>query len=64
MKFYFIFRHLARNWSIKKKSSTPSSTRRKTKLNLLLMQRIKKHSIRKRNDKKKNEMNSNLLYKM
>lgn len=56
-----LFAHLARNWSLKKKSSTMSASRRKTKLNLILMQRIKKHKAK---EKKKSEMTKNQLYTM
>ncbi|XP_025417510.1 general transcription factor 3C polypeptide 1 isoform X2 [Sipha flava] len=58
-----LFAHLARNWSIKKNSSSISHARRKTKLNLLLMQRVKKHNSRKKNEKKKTEVTKN-QYKM
>lgn len=55
-----LFRHLARNWSLKKKSSTMSA-RRKTKLNLIIMQRLKKHKAK---EKKKAEMTKRQLYTM
>lgn len=55
-----LFAHLARNWSLKKKS-VMSASRRKTKLNLLLMQRTKKHRAK---EKKKSGMTKNQLYTM
>lgn len=55
-----LFAHLARNWSLKKKSIM-SASRRKTKLNLLLMQRTKKHRAK---EKKKSGMTKNQLYTM
>jgi len=56
-----LFRHLSRNWSLKKKSSAMSASRRKTKLNFILMQRLKKHKAK---EKKKAQMTKNQLYTM
>ncbi|XP_060881475.1 uncharacterized protein LOC132952960 isoform X5 [Metopolophium dirhodum] len=56
-----LFAHLSRNWSLKKKSSAMSASRRKTKLNLILMQRLKKHKAK---EKKKAQMTKNQLYTM
>lgn len=58
-----MFRHLSRNWNLKKKTALPPP-KKMTKLNILLMQRIKKHTISKKNDKKKIELNRDQLYKM
>ncbi|XP_050429268.1 uncharacterized protein LOC126838682 [Adelges cooleyi] len=54
-----LYSHLTRNWNMKKKILAP---KKKTKLNILLLQRMQKH--RKKKETKKAEITSNKLYQM